>query len=143
MGRSNTRNTLILSFIVFALAISLSTAPRVSRAAFDDSTLVSTATLEGRLSVFDDVWETIQDRYYDPRFHGIDWQAKRTAFRPVAARAGNTQEFYDVLRQMIERAAGGSRSHPRQTDRSSNGLATATSRRSRRSCVSGWMACTD
>jgi len=45
--------------------------------------------------------------------------------------------------QLIERAAGGSRSHPRQTDRSSNGLATATSTRSRRSCVSGWMACTD
>ena len=43
--------------------------------------------------------------------------------------------------QMIERAAGGSRSHPRQTARSSNGLATATSTRSRRSCVSGWMAC--
>ena len=57
--------------------------------------------VEGRLAVFDDVWETIQERYYDPRFHGIDWQAKRTTFRPVAARAGNTQEFYEVLRQMI------------------------------------------
>jgi hypothetical protein len=29
--------------------------------------------------VFDDVWETIQDRYYDPRFRGIDWQAKRVS----------------------------------------------------------------
>ena len=67
----------------------------------DDSSLVSTATVEGRLIVFDDVWETIQERYYDPTFQGIDWQAKRTAFRPAAARAANTQEFYDVLRQMI------------------------------------------
>ena len=67
----------------------------------DDSSLVSTATVEGRLIVFDDVWETIQTRYYDPTFHGIDWQAKRAAFRPAAARAANTQEFYDVLRQMI------------------------------------------
>ena len=73
----------------------------MSRAARDDSSLVSTATVEGRLAVFDDVWETIQDRYYDPKFHGIDWQAKRTAFRPLAARANSTQEFYDVLRQMI------------------------------------------
>ncbi len=83
------------------LAISLSTTPRVRRAAFDDSTLVSTATLEGRLAVFDDVWETIQERYYDPRFHGIDWQAKRKIFRHAAARAGGTQDFYEVLRQMI------------------------------------------
>jgi C-terminal processing protease CtpA/Prc len=35
------------------------------------------------------------------KFHGIDWQAKRATFRPAAARAGNAQEFYDVLRQMI------------------------------------------
>jgi carboxyl-terminal processing protease len=51
--------------------------------------------------VFDDVWETIQERYYDPTFHGLDWQAKRATFRPAAARAANTHEFYEVLRQMI------------------------------------------
>src|SRR5262249_31126635 len=72
-----------------------------ARAVRDDSSLVSTTTVEGRLAVFDDAWETIEDRYYDPNFHGIDWQAKRATFRPVAARAANPQEFYEVLRQMI------------------------------------------
>jgi carboxyl-terminal processing protease len=62
---------------------------------------VSTATREGRLAVFDDAWETIQTRYYDPNFHGVDWQAKRLTFRSQAAAAINRQEFYDVLRQMI------------------------------------------
>jgi len=71
------------------------------RASRDDSSLVSTATPEGRLAVFDDVWETIQERYYDPKFHGIDWQAKRNVFRPLAARASGTHEFYEMLRQMI------------------------------------------
>src|SRR5215208_505067 len=71
------------------------------RVARDDSSLVSTATAEGRLAVFDDVWETIQGRYYDPKFHGIDWQAKRNEFRPAAARASGAHEFYEVLRQMI------------------------------------------
>src|SRR5213596_2076452 len=33
-----------------------------------DATLVSTATPEGRRAVFDDVWQTIQDRYYDSGF---------------------------------------------------------------------------
>ncbi len=91
----------LTSFIVLLLVISQVATLGVSRAARDDSSLVSTATVEGRLVVFDDVWETIQGRYYDPKFHGIDWQAKRTAFRPLAARANNTQEFYDVLRHMI------------------------------------------
>jgi len=67
----------------------------------DDSSLVSTATPEGRLIVFDDAWETIQERYYDPAFHGIDWQAKRNTFRAAAGRAANSQEFYELLRQMI------------------------------------------
>jgi len=71
-----------------------------SRAA-DDSKLVSTTTREGRLVVFDDVWETIQERYYDLSFRGVNWSAKRSAFRPAAADATSTQEFYDVLRQMV------------------------------------------
>jgi carboxyl-terminal processing protease len=89
------------SLIVLLLVISQLATFGVSRAARDDSSLVSTTTLEGRLAVFDDVWETIQSRYYDPKFHGIDWQAIRTSFRPVAARARTSQEFYEVLRQMI------------------------------------------
>jgi carboxyl-terminal processing protease len=62
---------------------------------------VSTETREGRLAVFDDVWQTIRDRYYDPSFHGIDWQAERAKFRPLAARATNAAEFYAVLRRML------------------------------------------
>jgi len=67
----------------------------------DDPPLVSTATVEGRLAVFDDVWETIKIRYYDPAHNGIDWEAKRNAFRPAAAKANSAYELYDVIRQMI------------------------------------------
>src|SRR6266513_3419811 len=86
-------------FLIALLALGLppSLQSGVSNAASDDASLVSTSTREGRLAVFDDVWETIQERYYDPKFHGIDWQSKRTRFRPAAARAGNTHEFYEVL----------------------------------------------
>jgi len=100
MGRNRATRTSFVALLI-ALLVSQLAVTRVARAVRDGSALVSTATVEGRLAVFDDVWETIQDRYYDPKFHGIDWQAKRTTFRPVAARAGNTLEFYDVLRQMI------------------------------------------
>ena len=91
----------VTALLVLLLALAQFATPHVSRASRDDSSVVSTATIEGRLAVFDDAWETIQDRYYDPKFHGINWQAQRTTFRPVAARANGTQEFYEVLRQMI------------------------------------------
>jgi carboxyl-terminal processing protease len=71
------------------------------RPAFASSNIVSTATREGRLAVFDDAWETVRDRYYDPTFHGIDWQAERVKFRPLAAAAESTAELYSVLRRML------------------------------------------
>jgi len=86
---------------LFGLCLVLGAWSLAARTSHDDSSLVSTTTPEGRLAVFDDVWETIQERYYDPKFHGIDWQAKRNVFRPVAARANGSHEFYEVLRQMI------------------------------------------
>ena len=54
-----------------------------------------------RLAVFDDAWETVRDRYYDPTFHGLDWQAERAKFRPLASEARTTSELYSVLRRML------------------------------------------
>jgi len=62
---------------------------------------VSTNTREGRLAVFDNVWETIDERYYDPTFGGIDWNAPRTMFRRAAADASGSRELYEVLHRMV------------------------------------------
>jgi carboxyl-terminal processing protease len=97
----SSRKSLFILCALLVCLLSQLALPVSSRAIGDDPSLVSTATPEGRLVVFDDIWETIQDRYYDPRFRGIDWQAKRVAFRPVAARAASTHEFYELMRQMI------------------------------------------
>jgi carboxyl-terminal processing protease len=86
---------------LLALGIPPSLQSGVSNAASDDASVVSTSTREGRLAVFDDFWETIQERYYDPTFRGIDWTANRASFRREAADASGSQEFYEVLRQMI------------------------------------------
>ena len=102
MGRPRNRNRrvaawyFVLGTLYFVLCLTFSQ-PALS----DDSSVVSTATPEGRLIVFDDVWETIQERYYDPTLNGIDWHAKRSAFRPMAAKANSTHEFYELLRQMV------------------------------------------
>src|SRR5690348_4491010 len=69
--------------------------------ALADSKNISSATIEGRLAVFDDVWETVRDRYYDPALRGLDWEAEREKFRPLAASAETTTELYAVLRNML------------------------------------------
>ncbi len=62
---------------------------------------VSTATRAGRLTVFDDAWSTINERYYDGGFNGLDWNAQRATFRSLAAEAESSHELYTVLRRLI------------------------------------------
>jgi carboxyl-terminal processing protease len=96
----NWKSVFIISALLFCF-VALLALPAGSRASRDDASLVSTATAEGRLVVFDDVWETIEGQYYDPNFRGVDWQAKRASFRPAAAKAASSHEFYELMRQMI------------------------------------------
>lgn len=80
----------------------LTLVPRIeSSFAKGEAALVSTSTPEGRLAVFDDAWSTINARYYDRAFHGLDWEAQRTTFRSLAAQANSSQQLYATLRQMI------------------------------------------
>ncbi|HEY6806318.1 MAG TPA: S41 family peptidase [Pyrinomonadaceae bacterium] len=98
----NAKSTSLLTAILviaFALTLPAFSASRV--VARDDAAVVSTSTLEGRMAVFDDVWDTIQQRYYDRHFNGIDWLESRKTFRGAAAEANTTREFYDVVRKML------------------------------------------
>src|SRR5258705_13984265 len=84
----------------FTLFPSHSPIPK-ARAAGNEAALISTATPEGGLAVFDDAWARINERYYDQRFHGLDWEAQRTTFRTLAAKAGSSQHLYSASRRMI------------------------------------------
>ena len=90
--------------VALALLLLSSPVPLFPRSLFPpsaDAILVSTATREGRLVVFDDAWARINERYYDQTFNGLDWDAQRTTFRGLAAEALSSQELYAVLRRMI------------------------------------------
>jgi len=53
-----------------------------------------------RARAFDFVWNTINDRYYDPRLHGVDWVAVGQAYRPKAIAAPDDDAFWDTLDRM-------------------------------------------
>jgi carboxyl-terminal processing protease len=56
--------------------------------------------LKKRREIFEQVWRTIYDDYYDVKFNGIDWQATRRKFRPLIEKAVSDREFYRLLDQM-------------------------------------------
>jgi carboxyl-terminal processing protease len=53
-----------------------------------------------RALAFDFVWQTIEERYYDPAFNGTDWNAVASTYRPLAMKALDDQAFWDVLDRM-------------------------------------------
>jgi C-terminal peptidase prc len=61
------------------------------------------STREGRLRIFDEVWEQVRERYFDPSLRGVDWQGARRDLRPLAGEAHDEAELYAILRRMLGR----------------------------------------
>ena len=94
--------TVVLALLLsFSIPLPLFPRSPLPPTSLSDAALVSTATPEGRLAVFDDAWARINERYYDQTFHGLDWEAQRTIFRAQAAKAASAPDLYAVLRRMI------------------------------------------
>lgn len=53
-----------------------------------------------RERAFEFVWQTVNERYYDPTFHGVDWSAAGKRFHPLALAASDDEDFWDVLDKM-------------------------------------------
>ncbi len=51
--------------------------------------------------VFDQVWGEVRSQYYDPRLHGVDWNAARDTYRPRAVAAVSDRDLYAVLDEML------------------------------------------
>jgi carboxyl-terminal processing protease len=54
----------------------------------------------GRSAALDFVWSTVNERYYDPKFNGVDWNAARARWGPQALAAGNDEDFWLLLDRM-------------------------------------------
>lgn len=56
---------------------------------------------QDRIEIFEDVWKTINDEYYDPSFNGINWQEVHDRYRPRAEGAANDLQFYTLFEVML------------------------------------------
>lgn len=50
---------------------------------------------------FDQVWETVRDRFFDPRLSGLDWPAVRTRYRPLLLAAPTADARAAVINAML------------------------------------------
>jgi carboxyl-terminal processing protease len=51
--------------------------------------------------VFETVWSTIDQNYFDPNFGGVDWDAVHAKYEPLILAAGDDETLYQLLNQML------------------------------------------
>jgi tricorn protease len=54
-----------------------------------------------RAAVFDEAWRALDENFYDPDFHGVDWPAQREKYRPWALEASTAADFSDIVNLML------------------------------------------
>ena len=90
--------------LIVAVAILLTSAnfhlPSVS-ATSRASRINATLTSRDRAEVFDDVWQIVNQKYYDASFNGVNWQAVREKYRPQVDRVSGDEDFYVLLKRMV------------------------------------------
>ena len=55
---------------------------------------------EQRARAFDFVWNTVNERYHDPKWNGVDWKAVGERYRPAALAAKDDAAFWESLDRM-------------------------------------------
>lgn len=69
-------------------------------AALNDRPVADTGSETWRKEALDFVWNTVNDKYYDPKFNGVDWKAARAKHEPSILAAKTDDEFWERLDKM-------------------------------------------
>lgn len=51
---------------------------------------------------FDRAWEIINEHHFDTNFNGVNWQAMREKYRPLALQAASAREFHEHIQEMLD-----------------------------------------
>lgn len=54
-----------------------------------------------RLYIFNHTWHQVDDKFYDPDFHGVDWDAMQRAYGPKVAAVSNNRDFAVLMSEML------------------------------------------
>jgi carboxyl-terminal processing protease len=93
---------------VIALCMTLSacvTSPIRAKALPPSIAAVPHETASADLAVFEEVWRLVRDHFYDPTFHGVDWNAVQERYRPLAAAATSEEDRSVVINRMLSELA--------------------------------------
>ncbi|MCP5064008.1 MAG: hypothetical protein GY936_16320, partial [Ignavibacteriae bacterium] len=54
-----------------------------------------------RLELFDQVWNIVNEQFYNPNFNGINWEEKEIEYKPLIESCNNTDTLFLLLNKML------------------------------------------
>ena len=54
-----------------------------------------------RQYLFDHIWQQVDDKFYDPNMHGVDWKAYRKVYEKFLPHINNNHDFSNMLSEML------------------------------------------
>jgi len=54
-----------------------------------------------QIKIFNTVWETVNTKYFDATFNGVDWGSEYDYYKPIIANCTSTDSLYYYLNQML------------------------------------------
>src|ERR1043166_9716109 len=79
-----------LSVCIFAVSVAVATLPA----------LAATARASYG-AVFNEIWQTVRDQFFDPRLNGLDWNTARERYAARAEHARTADDFASVVNEML------------------------------------------
>lgn len=71
----------------------------ISNSGYSQAQTKDQLSQKDRGKMFEKVWDLINDRYYDPKFNGVNWSETKGKYRPLVEKAENDTDFYDLLKR--------------------------------------------
>jgi carboxyl-terminal processing protease len=94
-----------IALLMLLIGASLGITSQLGADELPPTTLVRHQQPSAHLTVFEEVWRTVQDHFYNPTFKGLDWAAVGERYRPLAAAAGSDAERSVVINRMLSELA--------------------------------------
>jgi tricorn protease len=51
--------------------------------------------------MFEQSWRALSEEFYDPKYHGVDWNAVRLKYRPLVGHVALREDFYSLVSLML------------------------------------------
>jgi carboxyl-terminal processing protease len=107
---ASTKSPSLRFITILILLLSLCIAPgaqaslqdsAASVAASPERSLSESLSYKDRLDIFEEVWETVEEKYYDSSFNGVNWRDVGNRYRPMLESISTDDEFYALLKRMV------------------------------------------